>query len=178
MSSLKFMAMEDKIVQQHQKIIEMNDEIIDLRQENIKLQGKIDKVIEELDELLIYNDFNDTTSGFDNVKETLKFYLSDYETLEEYMKQVEPNFNSHIEKGTIEMNNEYYNLMEEKMARLINENQKYKEVIDKAIKYIDEYRDYQDVHKQIGIDQYEDVTEDILFEKNIEELLDILKEVE
>ena len=57
----------------------------------------------------------------------------DYEELEEYMKQVEPNFNSHIEKGTIEMNNEYYNLMEEKMARLINENQKYKEVIDKAI---------------------------------------------
>ncbi len=61
---------------------------------------------------------------------------------------------------------------------LLEQNQKYKEVIDKAIKYIDEYRDYQDVHKQIGIDQYEDVTEDILFEKNIEELLDILKEVE
>lgn len=84
MSSLKFMAMEDKIVQQHQKIIEMNDEIINLRQENIKLQGKIDKVMQELDELLIYNDFNDTTSGFGNVKETLKFYLSDYETLEEF----------------------------------------------------------------------------------------------
>lgn len=54
------------------------------------------------------------------------------EELEEYMKQVEPNFNSHIEKGTIEMNNEFYNLVQEKMARLINENQKYKEVIDKA----------------------------------------------
>ena len=64
------------------------------------------------------------------------------------------------------------------IGTLQQENQKYKEVIDKAIKYIDEYRDYQDVHKQIGIDQYEDVTEDILFEKNIEELLDILKEVE
>lgn len=58
---------------------------------------------------------------------------ADYEELEEYMKQVEPNFNSHIEKGTIEMNNEFYNLVQEKMARLINENQKYKEVIDKAI---------------------------------------------
>ena len=60
---------------------------------------------------------------------------------------------------------------------LKNENKKYKDVIDKAIKYIDEYRDYQDVHKQVGIDQYEDITEDILFEENIEELLDILKEV-
>lgn len=61
---------------------------------------------------------------------------------------------------------------------LKNENKKYKDVIDKAIKYIDEHRDYQDVHKQVGIDQYEDITEDILFEENIEELLGILKEVE
>lgn len=61
---------------------------------------------------------------------------------------------------------------------LAEEIQKYKDVIDKAIKYINEYRDYQDVHKQVGIDRYEDVTEDILFEENIEELLDILKEVE
>ena len=60
---------------------------------------------------------------------------------------------------------------------LKNENKKYKDVINKAIKYIDEYRDYQDVHKQVGIDQYEDITEDILFEENIEELLDILRGV-
>lgn len=43
--------------------------------------------------------------------------------LDNYMKAVEPNFTSHIENGTIEMSNEYYNLLEEKMARLINENQ-------------------------------------------------------
>ena len=43
--------------------------------------------------------------------------------LDDYMKTVNPDFNSHIEKGTIEMNNEYYNLLEEKMARLIAENQ-------------------------------------------------------
>ena len=61
---------------------------------------------------------------------------------------------------------------------ILEENRKYKEVINKAINYIDEYRDYQDVHKQVGIDKYEDVREDILFEENIEELLDILKEVE
>ena len=42
--------------------------------------------------------------------------------LDDYMKTVNPDFNSHIEKGTIEMSNEYYNLLEEKMARLINEN--------------------------------------------------------
>lgn len=43
--------------------------------------------------------------------------------LEEYIRTIEPNFDNHIEKGTIEMSNEYYNLLEEKMARLINENQ-------------------------------------------------------
>lgn len=46
--------------------------------------------------------------------------------LDSYMKTVDPNFDSHLEKGTIEMNNEYYNLLEEKMARLINENQELK----------------------------------------------------
>lgn len=86
MNSLRFMAMEDKIVQQHQIIMEINDEIVDLKQENMRLQKKIDKVIENLDELLVYNAFNDTTSGFGNVKETLKFYLSDYETLEEFRR--------------------------------------------------------------------------------------------
>lgn len=86
MNSLRFMAMEDKIVQQHQTIMEMNDEIVNLKQENMRLQKKIDKVIEGLDELLVYNSFNDTTSGFGNVKETLKFYLSDYETLEEFRR--------------------------------------------------------------------------------------------
>lgn len=40
--------------------------------------------------------------------------------------KIEPNFDSHLEKGTIEMSNEYYNLLEEKMARLINENQELK----------------------------------------------------
>lgn len=32
--------------------------------------------------------------------------------LEEYLKVVEPNFDSHLEKETIEMSNEYYNLLE------------------------------------------------------------------
>ena len=38
----------------------------------------------------------------------------------------EANFNSHIEKGTIEMSDEYFNLLQEKMARLISENQELK----------------------------------------------------
>lgn len=46
--------------------------------------------------------------------------------LDNYMKTVNPNFDSHIEKGTIEMSSEYYNLLEEKMARLISENQELK----------------------------------------------------
>ena len=50
MNSLRFMAMEDKIVQQHQKIMEMNDEIVNLKQENMRLQKKIDKVIDYIEE--------------------------------------------------------------------------------------------------------------------------------
>lgn len=52
--------------------------------------------------------------------------MSDKE-LEEYIKKVEPNFNSHIEKGTIEMSNEYYNLLEERIRRLMDENNQLKE---------------------------------------------------
>ena len=43
--------------------------------------------------------------------------------------------NKELEKRTIEMSNEYYNLLEEKMVGLINKDQKYKEVINKAIDY-------------------------------------------
>lgn len=34
----------------------------------------------------------------------------------------EANFNSHLEKGTIEMSNKYFDLLQDKMIRLINEN--------------------------------------------------------
>ena len=54
------------------------------------------------------------------------------EELDNYMKTVNPNFDSHIEKGTIEMSNEYYNLLEEKMARLINQNKELKKQLNKA----------------------------------------------
>lgn len=55
--------------------------------------------------------------------------MSDKE-LEEYINKIEPNFDSHLEKGTIEMSNEYYNLLEEKMARLINKNQSLKKQLE------------------------------------------------
>ena len=54
--------------------------------------------------------------------------MSDNE-LEEYLKTIEPNFDSHIEKGTIEMSNEYYNLLEERMIRLLNENKQLKDFL-------------------------------------------------
>lgn len=54
--------------------------------------------------------------------------------LDDYIKTVNPDFNSHIEKGTIEMNNEYYNLLEEKIARLINEIQELKKQLEEANK--------------------------------------------
>lgn len=51
--------------------------------------------------------------------------MSDKE-LEEYIKKVEPNFNSDLAKGTIEMSIEYYNLLEERMRRLIDKNEELK----------------------------------------------------
>lgn len=54
--------------------------------------------------------------------------------LDDYIKTVNPDFNSHIEKGTIEMNNEYYNLLEEKITRLINEIQELKKQLEEANK--------------------------------------------
>lgn len=56
----------------------------------------------------------------------------DDKELDNYMKTVNPNFDSHIEKGTIEMSNEYYNLLEEKMARLINKNQALKKQLEET----------------------------------------------
>lgn len=81
--------------------------------------------------------------------------------LDDYMKTVNPNFDSHIEKGTIEMSNEYYNLLEEKMARLINENQELKEKIEK-IREIVENSDWRldDVHDLI--DGYDEIAKIII----------------
>lgn len=53
--------------------------------------------------------------------------------LEKYLQEIEPNFTSYIEKGTIEMSQEYYNLLEERMARLTNENQELKKEKEKLI---------------------------------------------
>ena len=57
--------------------------------------------------------------------------------IEEYINKIEPNFDSHLEKGTIEMSNEYYNLLEEKMVRLINKNQELNQ------KYLNAVADYE-----------------------------------
>lgn len=62
--------------------------------------------------------------------------------LDNYMKTVNPNFTSHIEKGTIEMSNEYYNLLEEKMARLINESQELKKQLEERTKMYQNAYDY------------------------------------
>ena len=60
--------------------------------------------------------------------------MSDNELIN-YIKQVETNFESHIENGSIEMSLEYYNLCEELMARGINaiqENKKLKEQLEEC----------------------------------------------
>ena len=51
-----------------------------------QLENNRDKAIEEIDKLLVYNEFSDTTKGFGNVAEQLKFYLSDYDNLEDFRK--------------------------------------------------------------------------------------------
>lgn len=77
--------------------------------------------------------------------------------LDDYMKTVNPNFDSHIEKGTIEMSNEYYNLLEEKMARLINKNQELKERLERIDNYL--YK-YYTVENQYWFDHIRDIVED------------------
>lgn len=57
-----------------------------LQQENKRLQDKLNKVSQEIDDILVFDDFSDTTHGIGNVKEELKFYLSDCETLDEFRK--------------------------------------------------------------------------------------------
>lgn len=60
--------------------------------------------------------------------------------LDDYMKTINPNFNIHIGKRTIEMNNEYYNLLREKTVRLINENQELKKQNEELkVKYKSEH---------------------------------------
>ena len=73
--------------------------------------------------------------------------MSDKE-LEEYINKIEPNFNSHLEKGTIEMSNEYYNLLEEKMVRLINKNQELKSQLKGATHCFDE-EEHEKLKKQL-----------------------------
>lgn len=68
--------------------------------------------------------------------------MSDKE-LEEYINKIEPNFDSHLEKGTIEMSNEYYNLLEEKMVRLINKNQELKKQLEENKDKINWYENFE-----------------------------------
>ena len=73
--------------------------------------------------------------------------MSDKE-LEEYINKIKPNFNSHLEKGTIEMSNEYYNLLEEKMVRLINKNQELKSQLAGTTHCFDE-EEHEKLKKQL-----------------------------
>lgn len=70
-----------------QKYVEEKDKEIE-RLNNIILnqQKRIDKIIQAIDEILIYNDLSDTTSAFGNAPRELKFYLSECDTLEEFDK--------------------------------------------------------------------------------------------
>ena len=96
--------------------------------------------------------------------------MSDKE-LEEYINKIEPNFDSHLEKGTIEMSNEYYNLLEEKMIRLINKNQELKTKIENAIEYINKYENIKAYYEYIDEDEYDEYNYDEDFKKELIHIL-------
>ena len=49
-------------------------------------KSRCEKVSQVIDEMLIYDEFSDTTRAFGNAARELKFYLSDCDTLEEFDK--------------------------------------------------------------------------------------------
>lgn len=98
--------------------------------------------------------------------------------LDNYMKTVNPNFDSHIEKGTIEMSNEYYNLLEEKMARLINQNKELKKQLEEYKKKltIATKMEMKEIDKNtfVGIDYFQDKC--IIYENQQKEFIKWLSE--
>ena len=68
------------LIQVYEKEIDRLNNII------LNQQKRIDKTIQAIDEILIYNDLSDTTSAFGNAPRELKFYLSECDTLEEFEK--------------------------------------------------------------------------------------------
>lgn len=73
----------EEIIQWYEKENRHNQEFI------IDLSKRIDKTTQAIDELLSYDDFKDiTNANFGNVKEELKFYLSNYKTLEDFRKEI------------------------------------------------------------------------------------------
>ena len=69
-----------------QKVEQLEKEIDRLNNIILNQQKRIDKTIQAIDEILIYNDLSDTTSAFGNAPRELKFYLSECDTLEEFDK--------------------------------------------------------------------------------------------
>lgn len=61
-----------------------------------KLENKVNKIIETIDEELIYDKGTDITSAIGDVGEKMKFYLSDCEFLNEFRK---------LERGVSDENN-------------------------------------------------------------------------
>ena len=111
--------------------------------------------------------------------------MSDKE-LEEYINKIEPNFDSHLEKGTIEMSKEYYNLLEEKMARLINKNQELKQQLlekkcsDKYIEYKEKNQKYKEIIDKVleDIKEYKEMGYSKYYENEIEiELIDKILQI-
>lgn len=64
-----------------------------------------------------------------------------------------------------------------RLRELDNWRQRTIELVKDIKEYIEDNRDYQEVHREIRPGNYEDTTEDILFEKHIEEIEDMLDNI-
>ena len=73
----------DLLIKENQ---ELKIQISAREEEYRKLENKVNKIIETIDEELIYDKGTDITSAIGDVGEKMKFYLSDCEFLNEFRK--------------------------------------------------------------------------------------------
>lgn len=94
------------------------------------------------------------------------------------MNKEEKEFFYSIGRGSLNLNGKFYYGLDYPITDFMNsleqENKKYKEIIDKAIKHVNKYESIKAFYEYIDEDGYDEYNDDEDFKK---ELLDILKEV-
>lgn len=70
--------------------------------------------------------------------------------LEKYIKTIDGKFEKHNEKDTVEMSNKYYNLLEERISGLTNDNSQLSEKLEKQIKQRNEWIELVKKYKEVN----------------------------